>query len=141
MTIQLIYASRGSSAKRVAESISENIRCECKILCVNNIEIFAQNLIFDYLIVVCPTYGDEELESDMEDFLLKSNWDLHLNKKFSVCELGLYRGYKEINQGAGRIISNFLESKGLCIRGNILSVDSIPLEDFTLIEKWSKNLL
>jgi len=137
----IIYASRGNSAKKVAESILENLSEKAQILCVNNNELKAQLLDFKSLIIVCPTYGDEELESDMESFLVSSDWKTHSGKIFSVCELGLYRGYTETAQGAGAIISNYLKSKGLVPHKNILSVDSIPLEDFSLIKKWSEGLI
>ena len=140
MNTLILYSSRGNSAKKVAESISKNSNHKSKIFCLNNNEIKAQSLDFSYLILVCPTYGDEELESDMENFLINSDWNNHSNKLFSVCELGLYRGYTETSQGAGAIISKYLKSKGLLLHKKILSVDSIPLEDFTLIKKWSDGL-
>lgn len=136
----IIYASRGISAQRVAQAINENFINKFQIICVNNEEIDAQMLEFEHLILVCPTYGDEELETGMERFLINSNWNKHKSKKFSVCELGLYRGYEDVTQGAGRIICEFLKSKGLIMTTKLLSVDSIPLEDFSLINKWCNNL-
>jgi flavodoxin len=136
----IVYASRGNSARKVAEAVRTNFLEMPDIICLNEVKITAENLKFDYLILICPTYGDEELETQMEKFLIDSDWSLHSNKLFSVCELGLYRGYKEIAQGAGRIIANFLQSKGMILNQRIMSVDSIPLEDFSLIFKWSKEI-
>jgi flavodoxin len=136
----ILYASRGNSAKKVAEFLQENLNDNSQIICVNNNVIKAEDFNFSLLILVCPTYGDEELEADMENFLIKSNWNNHRGKYFTVCELGLYRGYLETCQGAGAIISNYLKSKGLLLHSNILSIDSIPLEDFSLIKKWSDAL-
>lgn len=140
MDTLILYSSRGNSAKKVADSILENLKQNAQIFCLNNNDIRAQSLNFSSLILVCPTYGDEELETDMEFFLINSDWNNHVNKFFSVCELGLYRGYTETSQGAGAIISNYLKSKGLFLHKKILSVDSIPLEDFSLIRKWSYGL-
>jgi len=137
----ILYASRGNSAKKVAECILQNLEYTAQIMCLNNNSITPNSLDFNYFIFVCPTYGDEELETEMEKFLISSDWKIHYGKFFSVCELGLYRGYLETTQGAGVIISKYLQSKGLVMHKNILSVDSIPLEDFTLIKTWSKGLL
>ena len=137
----LVFASKGNSARKVAEEIASNFSTQPDIICLNDKLIKAEDLYFDHLILVCPTYGDEELETEMENFLVESEWALHRNKEFSVCELGLYRGYLETAQGAGRIIANFLQSKGMILKHKIMSVDSIPLEDFSLIIKWSKELL
>jgi flavodoxin len=141
MDTVILYASRGNSAKKVAEFILKNLDHEAQIMCVNNKSLVPNPLDFDYFIFVCPTYGDEELEADMERFLISSDWKIHFGRFFSVCELGLYRGYLETNQGAGVIISKYLQSKGLIMHKNILSVDSIPLEDYTLIKTWSQGLL
>lgn len=132
----LLYASRGNSAKKVADFLLGNFEDDSRIICVNNSNINARDLDFSLLILICPTYGDEELESDMEQFLINSDWTGHEGKYFAVCELGLYRGYLETAQGAGSIITNFLKSKGLLLRKKVLSVDSIPLEDFSLIKIW-----
>jgi hypothetical protein len=77
----------------------------------------------------------------MEDFLVQSDWKNHQKKNFTVCELGLYRGYLETEQGAGIVIKQYLLNKKLFFLGNLLSVDSIPLEDFSLIDKWSHKIL
>jgi flavodoxin len=136
----ILYASKGDSAKKVAEFLQDNLIDNSQIICVNNNVIKAEDFNFSLLILVCPTYGDEELETDMENFLIKSNWNNHRGKYFTVCELGLYRGYLETSQGAGILISNYLKLKGLLLRCNILSIDSMPLEDFSLIKKWSDAL-
>jgi flavodoxin len=140
MKFVVIYASRGNSAKLVGESICDNLQSETLLICVNGINIDADELEFDHLFLVCPTYGDEELEIEMELFLTRSNWFRHKMASFSVCEIGLYRGYLETAMGAGKIISDFLSSKGLIRKGNVLSVESMPLNNFSLISKWVKVL-
>lgn len=137
----IIFSSKGNSAKNAAYRIFENFDEEANILSLNEDFVLAENLDFERIILVCPTYGDEEMERSMEDFLVKSNWEKHQNKIFSVCELGLYRGYMETEQGAGVLIRKYLINQGLVACGILLSVDSIPLEDFSLIDKWSQNIL
>jgi flavodoxin len=141
MIVLIVYSSKGNSTRFVAEEISKSHDDNCEIYCLNNQRIRSENLRFDHLILVCPTYGDEELEIEMEKFLIESDWSNHNNKSFSVCELGLYRGYADTSQGAGKIISRYLKEKNLCRKGVIYSVDSIPLGDLSLVKKWSKSLL
>lgn len=136
----IVFSSKGNSTKTVAMQICKNSNDSVEIINLNENFILAQNFDFDFLILVCPTYGDEELEITMENFLVKSDWNGHENKKFAVCELGLYRGYKETQLGAGVIIVNFLNHKKLSLIGNLLSLDSLPFVDFTLLNKWSSNL-
>jgi flavodoxin len=141
MKVVVIYASRGNSAKVISEYIKDSLQLEALLVCVNGNNIDAAELDFDHLILVCPTYGDEELEIEMELFLTRSNWFRHKNSSFSVCELGLYRGYLETTMGAGKIISDFLISKGLVRKGSLLSVETMPINSFLLINKWVKGLI
>ncbi|PXY44074.1 hypothetical protein DMB68_16680 [Flavobacterium hydrophilum] len=136
----IVFSSKGNSAKNSAFRILDNLNKETEILCLNDNFTLAQNLEFKNLILVCPTYGDEEMERRMEDFLVKSDWNNHQKKNFAICELGLYRGYLETEQGAGIIIKKYLLNKNLFFLGNLLSVDSIPLDDFSLIDKWSQEI-
>jgi flavodoxin len=136
----IVFSSKGNSARSIALRIHANLGNTAEILCLNDSFILAEELDFKHLILVCPTYGDEEMERTMENFLVHSEWGKHGGKKFAVAELGLYRGYIETEQGAGIIIRNYLSSKNLVFCGAMLSVDSIPLEDFSLIDQWSKKL-
>lgn len=137
----IIFSSKGNSAKNIAYRILDNFGRQANILSLNEDFILAENLEFERIILVCPTYGDEEMERSMEDFLVKSNWEKHKSKIFSVCELGLYRGYLETEQGAGVLIRKYLSNQGLVSFGALLSIDSIPLEDFSLVDKWIQEIL
>ena len=67
MNIQIIYDSNHGHAKKVAESFNQ------KIYHVNDIfEIYE-----DFVVFICPTYGDEELPDGMEKFML--NLKLKIN--------------------------------------------------------------
>ena len=141
MKLIIVYATKGRSGKIVAEKIKENLNLESSIICLNDGEWVAENLMFDWLFLVCPTYGDAELESAMEKFLVGSLWEKFRHKNYSICELGLYRGYEERVMGAGRLIDQYLKEQGMIRQGNVLSLDSLPLDDLWLIEKWTKLLI
>jgi flavodoxin len=138
--IIIVYASKGRSGKIIAQEIKARLSYESNIICLNENEVNSEDLSFDWLILVSPTYGDAELEIGMEKFLTRSSWLVSVNRYFSVCELGLYRGYDQKSMGAGSIIDKFLTDHGLIRRGNILSIDSVPLQNLSLIEKWLNKL-
>jgi flavodoxin len=140
MKVLIVYASKGHSGKRVAEEIKSNLDMDSKIVCLNEERVHAQDSSFDWIFLVSPTYGDAEVEMAMENFLVNSNWNTHCGKNYSVCELGLYRGYEERTMGAGILIDQFLVKAGLERRGQILSLDSVPLNTLELVSKWLKKI-
>jgi flavodoxin len=141
MRVLIVYASKGQSGKKIAEEIKSYIDVESVIVCLNEEIIQAQNKSFDWIFLVSPTYGDAEVEIAMENFLVKSNWSVHSGKNYSVCELGLYRGYEQRSMGAGIVIDQYLFEAGLVRRGQILSIDSVPLKSLDLVSKWLKKML
>ena len=90
---------------------------------------------YDLLLFFCPTYGDEELQQDMEDYLRQLALDL-TGKRFAVCELGNYYGYDDFSFGAMRILRRrLLELNGreLC---QPLSLDSLPKVNWGQLSRW-----
>lgn len=140
MNVIIVYASKGQSGKKVAEEIKLNLPFDSQIICLNNNSKLAEDIFFDWIFLVSPTYGDGELEISMERFLVNSDWKQHVNKKYSVCELGLYRGYEQRTMGAGVLIDQYLFQAGLKKKGQILSIDSVPLDSLDLVLKWLKKI-
>jgi flavodoxin len=94
---------------------------------------------YDFLAFFCPTYGDEELQDDMEDFLDGLQVDL-TGKQFAICELGNYYGYDDFSLGAMRIIRRrLIELHGteLC---EPLSLDSFPAIAWGHLLQWVEHL-
>lgn len=90
---------------------------------------------YENIIIVCPTYGDEELPFEMEDFLLNLKT---IKKSFAVCELGNFFGHEK-EFGAANIIRFELEKrKWKCL--DSLSLDSVPEIDWISLKKWKKKL-
>ena len=124
--IKVIFASKHGHSKKVAETF---------INCYNVNEL--PDLDADLFIFICPTYGDEELPLEMEDFLeglvLK-------NKEFTVCELGNYYGYDDFEFGASKIIKDYLKNLGWKEFFPSLSLDSLPSIDWEVFYKWKEDL-
>jgi len=131
--IKIIFASRGSAAKTIACYIAKKLQVnDDDVFNVSAHELNSNDIIFEHLILVCPTYG-------MENFLIKSDWSKHIGLTFSAVEMGLYRGYDSPLLGAAKIIQLFLNKQGLMQSTNTLSLDSVPSVDFSILEKWLTN--
>jgi flavodoxin len=84
----------------------------------------------------CPTYGDEELQEDMETFLVGFHLDL-TGKYFFICELGNYYGYEAFRFGALHIIRRrLLELNGRELCGP-LSLDAFPKVHWGHFDRWA----
>jgi flavodoxin len=125
----VLYFSKGGSSLKVAESFG---------LPLVNVNDAPDLNKYNALIVVCPTYGDEELPPEMEDFLIKLKIT---NKKYAVCELGNRFGHEgEEGFGAAIIIEYFL-NKLNWKKIDRLSLDSVPDIDWSDLKKWTEMLL
>lgn len=90
-------------------------------------------LQYDWAVFFCPTYGDEELPDQMEDFI----WNLSVkDKKFTICELGNYYGYDDLQFGARYLLESSLKSLGWVEHGESLSLDSFPKINWPAFEAW-----
>ena len=88
----ILYSSRGNSAKKVAEEVKYNLAVSSDIICLNNQKVKAEDLNFDFLILVCPTYGDEELETEM----LKTVESLSTKETFNSEVINLFERYLSV---------------------------------------------
>jgi len=93
---------------------------------------------YDVFLFFCPTYGNEELQQDMERFIIDFKLDMS-SKYYAICELGNYYGY-EADFGAMKIIRHHLEK--LCGKELVspLSMDSLPKKDWKAFATWCGKL-
>lgn len=84
-----------------------------------------QFAVYDLLLFFTPTYGDGELQPDMEEFIRRFTLDL-TGKYFVICELGGYIGYETFSFGAAGILSGCLLRQGAREFCRPLSLDSLP---------------
>ena len=143
MDVLIIYGSETGNSKIVAEKISKALDQPNKVKNVIEYtpEMLKENqfdLIMNF-ILVCPTWGDAELQLDFENFLFNFTADL-TNKNYAICELGNYYGYDDFEFGASRIIDHFMEKlHGTKIIEN-LSLDSFPRKDYETLTRWTNEL-
>ena len=135
MKAALLYASEHGKTRKVVAEVLKQLRLAPDVFDVKNIsgqEVLTQ---YDLLLFFCPTYGDEELQDDMENFLRHFELDM-TGKRFAICELGNYYGYNDFSFGAMRIIrEHLLELHGeeLC---EPLSLDSMPKMSLEHLLRW-----
>lgn len=125
----VLYFSNGGNSLKVAEFF---------LLPLLNVKNNPNLEFYNNLIIVCPTYGDEELPFDMEDFLINLKIK---NKNYAVCELGNRFGHEgEEGFGAALIVEHILDKLNWKKLGR-LSLDSVPEIDWECLRKWTDSLL
>jgi flavodoxin len=123
----VLFYSRGGRSLEVAKSFNLPMLNVCDSPKLENLK---------KIIIVCPTYGDEELPLTMEDYLIR----LKTKKKiYSVCELGNYFGHEK-EFGVIKIIDFILKELNWK-KVSSLSLDSVPEVDWKELKKWTKKLL
>lgn len=125
----IIYYSRHGHSKRVANYFKDYFEIKKYGYDISN---------FELILFIIPTYGDEELPLEFEDYFI--NLDLRY-KSYIVCELGNYFGYDEYEWGTSKIISNYLNKLGWREYHPSLSLDSFPDIDWDILTKWGKSVI
>jgi flavodoxin I len=129
----LIYSSKHGRTKKVVEAFLSRFKINSHNVAEGNIDLND----YDLILIFSPTYGDGEVEEQMEDFLM--DLDVH-NKKFAVCELGNYYGYDDYEFGAAKIIITHLKSLKWEIIYPTLSLDSMPTINWPAFDAWKEGL-
>lgn len=123
---KIIYCSINGRSKRVAK-LFENQHD------VRN----SPTLDSEFIIFICPTYGDAELPLLMEEYLLKIKVK---NKLYTTVELGNYYGYDDFTFGAKKIIKNHLSTLNWIEFFPSLSLDSMPKIDLKTFFSWKSQV-
>lgn len=139
MKTLVLYGTNHNSTKRVVEKIKDHLKFTYDIINVKDVDDISIILNYELLLFFVPTYGDEELQDDMENFIIKCKLDLS-EKYFAVCELGNYYGYDDFIFGAMPIIYKSLVALKAKPFLTPLSLDSLPKKDWALLEKWCYKL-
>jgi flavodoxin len=139
MKTALLYGSSHGKTRKVIAEVLKHLAVKPDVFDVKE-GIDLQRLAeYDLLAFFCPTYGDEELQDDFENFLVGFDLDL-TGKQFVICELGNYYGYDDFSFGALHIIRRrLLELNGreLC---EPLSLDSFPRTHWGHLSDWVNHL-
>jgi flavodoxin len=128
MKTVVLYASSHGSTRRVVKKLAETLKFSFDCFDVKSLADSSSMDQYDVFLFFSPTYGNEELQQDMEKFIVDFKLDMS-HKYYAICELGNYYGY-EVDFGAMKIIRHHLEK--LCGTELVtpLSMDSLPKKDW-----------
>ena len=138
MKTVVLYASSHGSTRRVVKTLAEKVTFSFDCFDVKSLTDTRSIDQYDVFLFFSPTYGNEELQQDMERFIV--NFKLDMSRKYyAICELGNYYGY-EADFGAMKIIRHHLEQ--LCGKELVspLSMDSLPKKDWKAFATWCRKL-
>jgi flavodoxin len=135
MKTALLYGSTHGRTLKVVEAALKSLVIEPEIFNAKYRPEPEKLADCDLFLFFCPTYGDEELQEDMEDFICRFSLDLS-GKYFVICELGNYYGYDDYTFGALAILRRCL----LDLRGrefcSHLSLDAMPRVNWGQLDRW-----
>lgn len=133
----IIYATVGGTTRRVANRLAGMLDANG----VHQASIAAGVLSESrpaFIVLLCPTYGDAELEESFEDLLATFDWTVLAGTPFAFCELGIYTGYEEFGHGLAAQVRRVLLPAGLRPLAPTLSLDSVPVTDWPMLERWAQ---
>jgi len=132
----IIFSTVGGTSRKVAQRIAERIG---DAQCVDAADVRAVPPLDDdkCVVLVCPTYGDGELEDNFEALLLNWDWPTLVGRAYAFCEIGIYTGYEDFGHGLAAMVRRVLTAHGLYERVTPLSVDAVPITDWAMIDAWA----
>jgi flavodoxin len=136
--VVVLYASSHGSTRAVVRRLAELVEFSFDCFDVKDLTDARSLDRYEWFLFLSPTYGNEELQPDMERFIVNFKLDMS-GKYYAICELGNYYGY-ETEFGAMKIIRYHLEQ--LTGRELIppLSMDTLPKKDWQALATWCGKL-
>lgn len=132
----IVFSTHGGTTRKVAERIAARMG-EQQVVDLQRSKERNLALIGRHLILLCPAYGDEEHEHQFEAFLHEQDWSAAAGMRYAFCELGIYTGYEEFGHGLLPMVCELLEKHGLTALAPSLSLDSVPITDWTAVDAWA----
>ena len=135
MKALLVFGSTGGNTRTVAHRIQSFLKFPIDVVDVASVKDVDVFLNYDFVLFFASTWGDGELQIDMEDFFVNFSPNL-LGRQYAICELGNYYGYDDFEFGALEIMKHYLLRTG----GNELAppfcMDSLPHKDWAGLQRW-----
>jgi len=139
MKALIIYGSTRGNTRLVATRMPSNLHFDADVRNVTSLEDSSVLRRYDLLLFLASTWGDGELQVDMEQFFVRQHIDL-AGKHYAICELGNYYGYDDFEFGALRVMQHQLQQWGGREFIEPLCMDSLPRKDWAGFARWC-NLL
>jgi flavodoxin len=139
MKALIIYGSTRGNTRLVAARMPGNLHFDVDVRDVASLQDSNVLRQYDLLLFLASTWGDAELQIDMEHFFARQRVDL-CGKHFAICELGNYYGYDDFEFGALRIMQHQLEQWGGREFAEPFCMDSLPRKDWDGFARWCEML-
>jgi len=139
MKIAILYGTTHGRTKKIVKKLPDFLNFKYDVFNVKEIDSNKFLLDYDLFFFISPTYGDEELQDDIENFLQKLKDDL-TSKEYIIMETGNYYGYDDFEFGAKKIIEYHLQGLNAKEYYCSLSLDTLPKIDWDLLAEWSNGL-
>lgn len=135
MKSAVLYGTTHGRTRKVVEESLRRLSIAPDVFDVKGRPALEQFAAYDLLLFFSPTYGDGELQLDMEEFIQRFSINL-CGKYFAICELGGYIGYETFSFGAADILSRCLIKQGAVELCMPLSLDSLPRVNWPHLFRW-----
>lgn len=132
----VIFSTIGGTTRKIAKRVAERVGDDM-ILDVRAAMAMPPCRDTRYVLLFCPTYGDEESEDEFEKLLLGYDWSALNGAVFAFCELGIYTGYEDFGHGLAEMVRQILVRYGLHELVPPLSVDAVPITDWEMLDAWA----
>lgn len=134
-----IYGSSRGNTKLIVNRLPAHFTFHVDIVEASSILDADIIIKYDLLLFFASTWGDGELQIDMENFLISNHLNLN-GKPYAICELGNYYGYDDFEFGAMRIMRNQLEQWNGYELIEPFSMDTFPRKDWNSLTCWCELL-
>lgn len=138
--MRILYGSVGGTTRRVAQRLQAAVGATGSAWSAKALLDDAGGFAPDDLIVCGPTYGDGELDAELERALVTHPWRAWAGRRVAFCEVGIYTGYEDFGHGLLPIFRHVFGAAGLVEAFPPLSLDSAPLDDGGRVEAWGRAL-
>src|SRR3569832_205455 len=131
----VIYGSTLGNTRLVVKRLPELLKFSVDIV---DVKTLADSQVFheyDLLLFFSSTWGDGELQADMESFLVREALRLD-GKPYAICELGNYYGYDDFNFSTKHIQQKKQETARNNKQVEPFSMDSLPYKDWVGLSRW-----
>jgi flavodoxin len=131
----VIYGSTRGNTQTVVSRLPDELKFPVDIVEASGILDTHSIEHYDFLLFFASTWGDGELQVDMENFFVRHRLDLK-GKPYVICELGNYYGYDDFSFGALHIMHYFLKQSNGYELVEPFSMDSLPNKDWGSFTRW-----
>lgn len=133
----VLYGSSRGSTRRIVSGLGAHFHFDYEVYDLRDPLPPAALADYELLLFFAPTYGDDEAQEDVENFLCDLDADLR-GRFFALCCPGSSDGYGYFEPGCARILRASLLERGAREALDAACLDAMPRLDRRLLERWCR---